>query len=127
MTTQTRWSATLFTAPLHPAYQRDTTLKHLCATAARVALFLIVIIVFMGAQELRGQAIRQAIADHINTYPTTTYTVQSGDTLLEIAARTGISHIKNADVVSWIKLHNNLDSSTLMPGQQLVIPGPSAA
>lgn len=53
---------------------------------------------------------------------TETICVTSGDTLWTVAAEHEVPGTNTADVVEWIKTHNELDSSMLKPGQRLVVP-----
>lgn len=55
--------------------------------------------------------------------PTTEYVVQSGDTLWAIAADLADPGEDVRVMVSAIKTLSGLDSSTLYPGQVLVVPG----
>ncbi len=49
------------------------------------------------------------------SFPASTYQVKAGDTLSAIAARFGVP-------VAWIMVSNSLSSTTIYPGQHLVIP-----
>lgn len=58
---------------------------------------------------------------HTGAPATVTYTVTYGDTLWEIAARhSGETDVRQ--VIAAIKRANNLQTATVHPGQELVIP-----
>lgn len=63
-----------------------------------------------------------AIASTLNNANTQTIHAAVGDSLWSIASRHGVEGVSTYDVVQWIKLHNNKESSALCPGEALIVP-----
>lgn len=58
----------------------------------------------------------------LDQMPTEIVTVKSGDTLWHLAQTHGVESVTTSDMVEWIVATNALSSSSLVPGQKLVVP-----
>lgn len=94
-----------------PASRRQRRARTLKVLAALLLAFLFVFVAPRAVEMM----------SHTGAPATVTYTVAYGDTLWEIAARhSGEGDVRQ--VVSAIKRANNLQTATVHPGQELVIP-----
>jgi LysM repeat protein len=83
-------------------------------------LFLILTIISIFAIGFRIFEV-SAAEKELKTAETVEYLVQKGDTLWGIAEKTGFN-VDIREIVYRIKVLNNLDSSTIYPGDVLLIP-----
>jgi LysM repeat protein len=86
-----------------------------------VLLFLFTMLVSVFAITFR---IHEVLASgrELKNAETVVYVVQKGDTLWSIAKETGFENLDIREIVHRIKQLNNLDSSTISPGDVLIIP-----
>lgn len=84
-------------------------------------LFLILTIISIFAIGFRIIFEVSAAEKELKTAETVEYLVQKGDTLWSIAEKTGFN-VDIREIVYRIKALNNLDSSTIYPGDVLLIP-----
>lgn len=95
----------------HPAHRADALVVGLVLCVALLVASLV-------ADHVRAQA----EWDALDSAPTTTVRVLSGDTLWTIANECAIEDVDGGTVVDWIREANHLESSCLMPGQRLLVP-----
>lgn len=82
----------------------------------KVALFLLLLGVLLTAMSYRMDLVYSVHATH-----TSVYTVQSGDTLWDIAQRVDKADYTPA-VVTWIEQHNAVQDDVVHEGQKLLVP-----
>jgi hypothetical protein len=110
-----------------PARERSTQQQPLRLTRRGwivlvvVPLMMVVVFLLFLAGFFTAQAKAADNASELSLTPTVSVTVQSGDSLWEIAHAAAPGRDPR-DVVADIVQLNNLDSATVDPGQQLFVP-----
>lgn len=84
--------------------------------AAAVVLMLCAASLFVSA----GVSARQGEA--LETIPTASIIVRSGDSLWSLAEEHPVSGYSTQEIVTWIKARNALDSATIQAGQAILVP-----
>ena len=64
----------------------------------------------------------QAIGGALDQASTQTVHASPNDNLWSIASKCEVDGVSTYDVVQWIKVHNDLKTSSLRPGEELIIP-----
>lgn len=86
-------------------------------------IFALVLAVALAMTALAMSAsVEGSIEESVASLPAQTVTVHSGDSLWSIAEACDVDGYSTSDVVTWIRRRNHLESSALVPGQQLEVP-----
>lgn len=101
--------------------KHDTnTKKHTTNTPLVWAITLVLV---LGAvSTIISNVCHSAAQNRISSMSMETVCVVPGDTLWTVAQSHEVSGASTQDVVEWLKVYNDLPSSTLRPGQRLVVP-----
>lgn len=104
-----------------------TSRKHSTSTKKHTMnmplVWAITLVLVMGALSTIVSNVRHSAAQSlISSMPMETVCVVPGDTLWTVAQNHEVSGASTQDVVEWLKVYNDLPSSTLRPGQRLVVP-----
>ena len=92
-----------------------------------LAIVLTVVVLLIGAMSISLDSVREAsFSDAICNAGTVAVDVVPGDTIWSIAEAHKPSGAQTSDVVDWIRRENNLSSSNLSIGQNLVVPNCSS-
>ena len=63
-----------------------------------------------------------AVSNAFEQANTQTIRARANDSLWSIASRYEVDGVSTYDVVQWIKAHNDLSTSAIRPGEELVVP-----
>lgn len=92
-----------------------------------LTVVLIAAVLLIGAMGISLDAVRQAsFSDAICDAGTVAVDVVPGDTIWSIAEAHKPSGAQTSDVVDWIRRENNLSTSNLIIGQNLMVPNCSS-
>ena len=92
-----------------------------------LTVVLIAAVLLIGAMSISLDAVRQAsFSDAICDVGTVAVDVVPGDTIWSIAEAHKPSGAQTSDVVDWIRRENNLSTSNLIIGQNLMVPNCSS-
>lgn len=92
-----------------------------------LAIVLTAVVLLIGAMSIFLDSVREAsFSDAICNAGTVAVDVVPGDTIWSIAEAHKPSGAQTSDVVDWIRRENNLSSSNLSIGQNLVVPNCSS-
>lgn len=92
-----------------------------------LTVVLIAAVLLIGAMSISLDAVRQAsFSDAICDAGTVAVDVVPGDTIWSIAEAHKPSGAQTSDVVDWIRRENNLSTSNLIIGQNLMVPNCSS-
>lgn len=94
--------------------------RHLSATAFLVAVVAVLLAGILST--VISNARHEAVVGAIESAPLEIVRARSGETLWSLASAHGVEGVSTADIVDWLRQTNDLDSSLLVPGQELVVP-----
>ncbi|RGJ47341.1 LysM peptidoglycan-binding domain-containing protein [Olsenella sp. AF16-14LB] len=96
--------------------------------ASRLDVFTVVVCTLLVAMGLFGALVagNAAIASRkdaaLSSIPTQDVVVEPGDSVWDLASQYQVDGYSTAELVQWITEKNSLTTSTLQPGQSLLVP-----
>ena len=65
---------------------------------------------------------RNQVLNRLDAMPKVEVSVVTGDTMWRIAEQYQIEGVSTPELIAWMRTNNNMGSSSLKPGQQLLVP-----
>lgn len=111
----------VYNASMVTHHKQESQTKQRATNMPLVVALTIVLVI--GALSTIVSNMRHSNAQNlISSMPLETVHIVPGDTLWRLAESHEVSGTSTQDVVEWLKVYNDLPSSTLRPGQRLVVP-----